>query len=243
MHRFFVMPEDFGEGTATIRGEDAAHIRRVLRMEKGERIILCDGRGTDYDAVLEAVGETALAKLEEGRPNAAEPPVNVTLFQGLAKGERMDYVVQKAVEYGVHTIVPVEMKRSVARLKEKDKKVQRWQRIAFEAAKQCGRGRVPEVREGVTLKEALPVMAELDLVVVAYENEKKTSLKEVLRRYSRAVNIGLVVGPEGGLDDAEIKALLAMGFPAASLGPRIFRTESAGPAALAMILYEREMRP
>ncbi|MBC8530907.1 16S rRNA (uracil(1498)-N(3))-methyltransferase [Gehongia tenuis] len=243
MHRFFVMPEDFGEGTATIRGEDAVHIRRVLRMEKGERIIVCDGRGTDYDAVLEAVGETALAKLEKGRPNAAEPPVNVTLFQGLAKGERMDYVVQKAVEYGVHTIVPVEMKRSVARLKEKDRKVQRWQRIAFEAAKQCGRGRVPEVQEGVALKEALPAMAELDLVVAAYENEKRTSLKAVLRGHPQAVNIGLVVGPEGGLDEAEIKDLLAMGFAAASLGPRIFRTESAGPAALAMILYEREMRP
>ena len=235
MNRFFVKPDDMTEDSAAIIGEDVKHISKVLRMQSGDRVMLSDGCGYEYLAEIETISrERVELKLLDKKPCPAEPKQRITLYQGIPKAGKMELIIQKCVELGINGIIPVAAERSVVRVKpgEYRAKQTRYQRVACEAAKQSGRGIIP------TFKTA--DMSAYDLILVAYEDERQTSLKEVLRANMKAENIAVIIGPEGGLEIGEVESLINKGGKAVSLGRRILRTETAGMATVAMILYELE---
>jgi len=236
MHRFFA--ERTGTDEARLTEEESRHALKVLRLRSGDpvELILPDGL---YEGALTQQGDRAGARVLRALPSP-EAVTRVTLFQGLPKGDKMDLVVQKGTEAGVAAFTAVEMSRSVARLSggDRDKKAARWQRIAMEAAKQCGRSAVPPVTI-IGFKDLKSALSACGLVLVPWEEERAVTLREALRARPDARDIGLVIGPEGGIDPAEIDSLKALGAVPVTLGRRIFRTETAGLAAAIMTLYER----
>ena len=238
MRRFFC--ESITTETATITGDDAHHISRVLRMKAGDALSLCDGAGNEYDAVITSVSpEAVVCALGERHASEAESPVRVTLFQCLPKTGKMELIVQKCTELGVFAVVPVVSARCVVvPNKDYDKKRERYNRVALEAAKQSRRGMIPSVLPLTELKK-IDVKA-FDLFLVAYEDENTVSLKQALRAAKSPQSIALLIGPEGGLEEAEVAQLVKAGAKSVSLGPRILRTETAGMAMLAQTLYEVE---
>lgn len=241
MNRFFVEPRQVWNGQARIVGEDVKHIAQVLRLGPGDTVILCDGAGTDYTArIVAASKEEVRLSLVESAPVRTEPQHKVTLYQGLPKAGKLEVIVQKCVELGLFSLTPIQAQRSVVKVSPQafEKKRLRYQRVAYEAAKQARRGIIPQVAPLQTFAQT--DMARHDLVLVADEEEREASLKDILRAHATARDIALVIGPEGGLERSEVAALRAKGGLCLSLGPRILRTETAGMAALAMILYEME---
>lgn len=238
MHRFFT--NDIAGDTARISGDDLHHLRSVLRLRAGDAVSVCDGSGTDYDGLLQSVSEAeAVAALSSPRPSPSEPPVCVTLFQGLPKAGKMETIVQKCVELGIRSIVPTRTARCVAvPARDFEKKRVRYQRVANEAAKQSRRGVLPTV-ENVAALETLDLSG-FDTVLFAYENEWERTLKSALRERNPGGNIAFIIGPEGGFAPEEAELLKARGAISVSLGRRILRTETAGPALLACLLYEVE---
>lgn len=244
MSRFFVEPDQIShDGFITITGSDVKHMREVLRMARGDTFIACDSTGTEYNCELEAfLDGNAIGHVLAQRAGDTEPLVPVTLLQGIPKGDKMELIIQKNIELGVNTIVPIMMERSVVRFKddkEKEKKAERWNRIAMEAAKQCGRLKVPQVLRPMTLREALLRLEPGGLRLVPYENEQELRLKAVLRS-SGLSSVSFLIGPEGGIAEAELSALKTAGFVSVSLGKRILRTETAGFAVMSAIRYELE---
>lgn len=244
MSRFFVEPDQIShDGFITITGSDVKHMREVLRMARGDTFIACDSTGTEYNCELEAfLDGNAIGHVLAQRTGDTEPLVPVTLLQGIPKGDKMELIIQKNIELGVNTIVPIMMERSVVRFKddkEKEKKAERWNRIAMEAAKQCGRLKVPQVLRPMTLREALLRLEPGGLRLVPYENEQELRLKAVLRS-SGLSSVSFLIGPEGGIAEAELSALKTAGFVSVSLGKRILRTETAGFAVMSAIRYELE---
>lgn len=237
MHRFFVSPDNINNNSVTISGEDVAHLSKVLRLREGENIIVCDSAGTDYECRIESISKTeAVASVISSTPNIAEPPINITIYQGLPKSDKMDYIVQKCVELGVNKIVPVITKRAVAIPRDGDKKILRWQRIANEAAKQCGRGVLPQIGEIAEFKTILKNVAlEDNLNIIPYENEKSFKLKNALKPVK---NINIFIGPEGGFDPEEIELAMTSGIQPVTLGPRILRTETAPIAVVSAVMYD-----
>ena len=230
--RFFVSPDAVSGGSAVVTGEDHLHLSRVLRAKKGDRFTLCDGCGHDYAAVVDEVAKDCTRfSLADAEPSAGEPSHGITLYQCLCKGDRMDWLVQKAVETGAVRIVPVISERCVAREAD-DKKLRRLQRIAMEAAKQCGRGIIPEVCPAVRLS-ALPRHQKL---LFAWEEDRMAPLSAALDKDD--TDIALLIGPEGGLSEAEAETLRSMGGRSFGLGKRILRAETAGPVSIALILHE-----
>jgi len=241
MNRFFVKKDDIADNSAIITGEDVKHISKVLRMAPGDKVMLCDGEGYQYLAEIADISkEQVNLRILSAERCAAEPTHRITLYQGLPKGDKMELIVQKCVELGITEIVPVAAERSIVKIKpgEFGGKRTRYQRVAYEAAKQCGRGIIPAIAEVTTFKSA--DMTRHDLIIIAYEDEKGTTLKSLLKANLKAKDIAIVIGPEGGLERAEVDVLTQKGGTAVTLGPRILRTETAGMAALAMILYEIE---
>ena len=238
MRRFFC--ENITQGTATITGDDAHHISRVLRMKAGDALSLCDGAGNEYDAVITAISQDAVScTVGERHASEAESPVRVTLFQCLPKTGKMELIVQKCTELGVYSVVPVFSARCVVvPNKDYDKKRERYNRVALEAAKQSRRGMIPAVLPLIELKK-IDVKA-FDLFLVAYEDENTVSLKQALRAAKSPQSIALLIGPEGGLEEGEVAQLVKAGAKSVSLGKRILRTETAGMAMLAQTLYEVE---
>ncbi len=233
MPRFFL---DFAGGeTAVITGADAAHIAKSLRMQPGEALTLCDGHGTDYACVIQEIGaDTVTLEVKGASPTLTEPSLAVTLYQGLPKGDKMEWIIQKAVELGVTAIVPMTTRRCVARLDDKaEKKRARWQRIADEAAGQCGRGILPAVEPPVGFAQAIERLRwEGEAAIVFYEGGGRP-LRELISPGLRRLSI--LIGPEGGFDPEEIAAVREAGGETATLGPRILRCETAPLAALAAI--------
>ncbi len=238
MRRFFC--DNITGTTATITGDDAHHITRVLRMKAGDALSLCDGAGYEYDAVISSVASDAvICQLGEQRKSGVESPIQVTLFQCLPKTGKMETIVQKCTELGVFSVVPVVSARCVVvPNKDFEKKRERYNRVALEAAKQSRRGMVPEVKPLVELKKIDPHA--FDLFLVAYEDENARSLKQALRAAGEIKTIALLIGPEGGLEESEVERLAAAGAVSVSLGKHILRTETAGMAMLAQTLYEVE---
>lgn len=241
MPKFFIKKEDINNQTVIVTGQDATHIAKVLRHTVGDTLTLCDGEGTDFCAsITECTKDSVTFNITETLPCTAEPEVMVTLFQGLPKQGKMDYIIEKCTELGITRIVPVAMKRSVAKIEDKKsetKKLDRWRKIAQESVKQCGRGRIPEVTEVMTVDEAIRFSEQLDLTLAAYENEQIVSIKSVLEKHTPK-SIGIFIGPEGGLDDKEIDNFKSNNIPSVTLGKRILRTETAGHTVLSAIMYE-----
>lgn len=233
MPRFFI--DGAADGRAYIAGADALHIAKALRMRPGEALTLCDGKGTDFEGVLETVTDRQVTvRITASRPSQAEPTLAVTLYQGLPKGDKMDWIVQKAVELGVTAVVPVATRRSVARLEGKaDKKQERWQRIAAEAAGQCGRGMLPSVERPLSWSQALSCLSG-EPALVFYEGGGRP-LRELVTPSTRRLSV--FVGPEGGFDPEEIDAIRRQGGGVATLGPRILRYETAPLAALTLLMH------
>ena len=238
MRRFF--SDDIAGQTATISGDDAHHINRVLRMKAGDALSLCDGAGHEFDAVITTISQDAVVcALGERRESAAESPVHVTLFQCLPKTGKMELIVQKCTELGVFAVVPVVSSRCVVvPNKDFEKKRERYNRVALEAAKQSRRAMVPDVAPLMEIKRIDP--AAYDLFLVAYEDESAHTLKQALRKATAPGSIALLIGPEGGLEESEVARLTGAGAVSVSLGKRILRTETAGMAMLAQTLYEVE---
>jgi RNA methyltransferase, RsmE family len=249
MHRFFVESGQISDQQMLISGEDFRHITKVLRLGKGDLIEVCDGRGTDYLVALESPASQSISgSIRETYPSQGETAdLQVTLFQGLPKGTKMEVIIQKSVELGVHEIVPFSSVRAVAQIKDKkDKKIERWQRIAYEAAKQSKRGIVPMVKAPQTVKEILAHASDYDLLLLAYEDESRQTLKEVLTQFegknvtASPLQIGVIIGPEGGFDRLEVNQCGAAGAASVSLGKRILRTETAGMVVLSQLNFWQE---
>ncbi len=240
MPKFFIEKEKIISGEIVISGGDATHIAKVLRMEPGESLTLCDGEGTDFDAeIISATKEEVSLKILSERPCSAEPGLKVTLFQGLPKQGKMDYIIEKCTELGIHEIVPVACIRSVVNVKEdkQDKKLARWRKIAAESVKQCKRGAIPNITEVMTVKEAILYAKSLSLTVACYENEEQFSLKEAFSG-EKPDSIGIFIGPEGGFDEKEVELFLQENIKTVTLGSRILRTETAGHTVLSCAMYE-----
>ncbi len=232
--RFFC--DNVCEDGAAIMGEDVKHITSVLRMRHGDIAVICDGRGNDYLCELNiADGVVAGFRTLEKSPNLAEPSIKVRLFQAMPKGDKMDFIVQKAVECGVSEIVPIFTKRCVSRPDEKSlaKKLPRWQKIAYEAAKQCGRGIIPTVGEAVNFSELKRLTSAESTRILFYECAE-TPLKDAVREFKK--NVDIVIGSEGGFEVSEAEALQKLGFACVSLGKRILRCETAPIAALSVLM-------
>ncbi len=237
MANFYISKSMINENKAIITGDEAKHISRVLRMKKGDEVTLCDGEGNFYDAVLTDFNEKEVtADILSQRVAETEAKVKITLYQGVPKNPKLETIVQKAVEIGVVKIVPVTTKRAVAKLDKKEK-IDRLQKIALEAAKQSKRGIVPTVCPCMSFKDAVNEAKQAELAIIPYEEERENSLKEVLTG-KKAQTVSIMIGPEGGFDTEEIELALANGITPVTLGKRILRTETAGLAVSATVLYE-----
>ncbi|SHJ75426.1 16S rRNA (uracil(1498)-N(3))-methyltransferase [Tepidibacter formicigenes] len=241
MDRFFVDSKniDLDKGQCFIEGEDVKHISRVLRCNIGDKLEICDGNNNEYICEISNITKKQVffniaQKININR----ESNIKVKIYQGLPKGQKMDLILQKSTEVGVSEIIPVITKRSVAKIDgKKDKKIERWERIIYEAAKQSKRGIIPKVKGPLTFEEALLDMKNNDLNLVPYEKEDSKSIKNVLKGVN-INSIGIFIGPEGGFEEEEIHELKNIGGISVSLGPRILRTETASIVVSSIVLYE-----
>ena len=235
MNRFFV--DNIGPDTAVIEGEDLKHLASVLRLKKGDHVMLSDGKGSECEGEIERIEiGKALVKTGPWRPCVSEPHHKLTLFQCLPKTGKMETIIQKCTELGVNALVPTLSARCVVQPgRDFDKKLQRYRKVAREAAMQSHRGLIPEVLPLVELKKA--DLSIFDTVYVAYEGEKERTLMAVMAD-KPGRRIALFIGPEGGFEADEVAYLVDKGARAVSLGPRILRTETAGMAMCAEILFE-----
>lgn len=243
MHQFFVESHQVGEEYITIAGEDARHIGQVLRMKAGEQLRVSDRQGRDFFCQVEQVErQQVTVRILYQDHERRELPVKISLFQGLPKGDKMDLVIQKAVELGVYEIIPVAMRNCVVKLDEKKAaaKGKRWNGIAESAAKQCRRSIVPAVRRVMDFSEAFSYASTMDVRLVPYENERGMErTRQVIGSLKREGTLAVFIGPEGGFDKKEIEAI-QQDVELLSLGNRILRTETAGMAVLSMLLYQLE---
>ncbi len=242
MFQFFVEPGQITAQEAEITGGDVNHIRNVLRMKAGEQVRISDQQGQDFLCRIEKLEESRILLRIQEKCQGTEPPIKITLFQGLPKGDKMELVVQKGVELGVSEIVPVAMQNCVVKLNQKraEHKRARWQAIAESAAKQSKRSLVPVVRPVCTFSEAAAYARELDVRLLPYEQERGMAhTREVLQKVKKGDSVGIFIGPEGGFSAGEVESIRHE-MEIISLGNRILRTETAGLAALAMLLYEVE---
>lgn len=244
MYQFFVSPENIQGKRVVISGKDVNHIKNVLRMKPGEEINVSNGEdGREYRCMIEELGEEVICKLLFIKEDAVELPSKIYLFQGLPKSDKMELVIQKAVELGVYEVIPVSMKRSIVKLDDKkaQSRVARWQEISKAAAKQSKRAIVPNIHEIVNFREALAYAQDLDVKLIPYEMaEGMTHTRELIGSINPGQSVGFIIGPEGGIDDEEINAATALGFEPITLGRRILRTETAGLTVLSILMYNLE---
>jgi len=235
MRRFFCSDLSATGDVCALSGQEAHHISNVLRMKGGDRVILLNGDGCEYEATLLALGDTVRARIISKKPSQSEPKCKITLYQGLAKGDKMEDLFTRCVEAGVSAFVPVQCVRSVVRWDKKDaqKKTERLEKHVLSACKQCGRAYIPQVGDCLTTAEA--ACNPHGLKLVAYEDESACSLSSAVLG-SDAEDIAIFIGPEGGIDPKEIDKLKQNGWQTVSLGKRILRTENAGFAAAVLTL-------
>ncbi|WP_270646413.1 16S rRNA (uracil(1498)-N(3))-methyltransferase [Paeniclostridium hominis] len=242
MDRFFVEKKNVNleNNTCIIEGEDVKHISKVLRCRVGEELEICDNDNNEYICEITNIDKSQvnlniLKRVDIKR----ESDLKIKVYQGLPKGPKMEMILQKLTEVGVDEIILVQTKRTVVKVddKKEDKKIERWERIIYEAAKQSKRGKIPKLRGVLSFKETLADMKENDFNIAPYENEKTKTIKQAIKGKD-INNIGIFVGPEGGFEDTEINAIEEIGGQSVSLGPRILRTETASLVASSIVLYE-----
>lgn len=248
MQKFFVETNQIKQSNIEILGEDVNHIANVLRLQKEDEIIICNkDENISYQTKITRIEKEKITcqiiqKIEE----TTESNIHVTIFQGLPKADKMEYIIQKSTELGVRRIVPVAMTRSIVKISGKDekKKIERWNKIAEVAAKQSKRDIIPEVSNIQNICQITDEINKFDLFLIAYENEKETTLKSVLetmKNKEEIIRIGIVIGPEGGIEGKEVKTLQEKGAKVITLGNRILRTETASLCILSNIMYELEI--
>lgn len=253
MPKFFVKKEQIQNNEIIIQGQDVNHIKKVLRAKIGDELQICNSQnGENFLCNIEKINnEDILCIIKHKIEEKVESNVEVTIFQGLPKADKMEYIIQKSVELGVYDITPVKMKRCVVKLddKDKNKKVQRWQKISEVAAKQCGRDLIPTIKDIINIKKLCNLIGNYDIVLVAYENERENTLREqleiikgkiCLNKNDRKFKIGVIIGPEGGLEEDDVKSLKENGAEIITLGKRILRTETVALNILSIIMYELE---
>ena len=244
MHNFFVDEKNRQGDFYYITDTDFNHIKNVLRMKIGDEFLVSVNGKSDLCVLEELTGDSAVAKIQEENYQDTSLPIKLYLFQGLPKADKMELVIQKAVELGVEGVIPVEMNRCVVKIEEKKKKSKqaRWQAIAESAAKQSKRSIIPEIQDIVSYKNALKMAEELDTVLVPYENKDgMKATKDALSQIKSGMSVGIFIGPEGGFDEKEIETAVEMGGKTISLGKRILRTETAAITAVSMCMLYAEM--
>lgn len=245
MYRFYVSADQLAEKEVIISGGDVNHIKNVLRLEVGDWIVACDGNGTDYVSRIQSIcSDEVVASIEKVQPTGTELPVRITLFQGMPKKDKLELIIQKAVELGACEIVPVMTKRTVVKLSEEkkiNKRLERWQSIAYAAAKQCDRGIIPTVHKPVSYEEALAMADQLDYNVIPYELQ--TGMEEARKIVDQACkqrSLGIFIGPEGGFEPEEVERAMTRNIHPMTLGKRILRTETAGMALLSILMFQMQ---
>ncbi len=244
MYNFFISGDRQQTDRYYIGGADYNHIKNVLRMKVGDTLLVSCGGVSDLCVIENFEGETAVVKVVEENYQNTNLSIDVILFQGLPKSDKMELIIQKTVELGVAKIIPVEMKRCVVKLDDKKKKSkqQRWQLIAESAAKQSKRNTIPEVGEVLSYKQAIEMAKCLDIMLVPYENEDGiASTVNALNNIKKGMSVGIFIGPEGGFEDIEIELAKSSGGQIISLGKRILRTETAAITSVAMCMLYSEM--
>ena len=248
MPKFFITNKNIKENEIEITGRDVNHIKNVLRKQIGETINICN-TDTLEDYLCEIINleeERILLNVVEKLESNSEPKTKISIFQGLPKADKMELIIQKSVELGVFDITPIEMKRCVVKLNEKDKikKTERWQKISETASKQCGRNIIPKINNIISIKNICQICSKYDIVIVAYEEEKENKLKQELQKLKNKqkenLKIAIVIGPEGGIDKTEIEILKDAGANIVTLGNRILRTETVAINMLSIMMYEFE---
>lgn len=245
MNRFFVDdPGAFSDRSVVITGEDVNHVKNVLRLKENDELIVSDGRGRDYHCRISGItNEEVVADICDICDNFSELSTEITLFQGFPKGDKMELIIQKTVELGVTRIVPVMTKRTVVKLDDKKakKKTERYNMIAESAAKQSGRGMVPEVTMPVSFAEAVSMAEKLDMNIIPYEEAEGVEYsRNIIKSIKGKKSLGIFIGPEGGFAREEVEKALDAGASAITLGHRILRTETAGMAVISIIMFELE---
>ena len=239
MPKFFINKNDISRGQIQLFGEDEKHIRTVLRAREGEELTLCDGEGMDYQCRIASLERGVLLDILSQEVCETEPKVKITLYQGLPKADKMELIIQKCVELGVDRIVAVSTERAIVKLDKKEaKKLERWQKIAEAAAKQSGRGKIPEIGQQVLkFKDAVAEAKALDGAIIPYEKEQERGIRQFVQGF-KGESIGVFIGPEGGFAEEEIALAQENGVTPITLGKRILRTETAGMTTTAILLYE-----
>ncbi len=246
MPKFFVKTSQIQGDKIKIENEDVNHIKNVLRAKTGDTIDVCDRETSkNYHCKIEQIDEKHIdCYILEEKVSNVESQVQISIFQGLPKADKMEWVIQKSVELGVYDLIPLEMKRCVVKLQEKDKtkKIQRWQKIAEGAAKQSGRDRIPVIQPVTNIKALCEQIKEYDRVFVAYEKETVHTLKQELKTIKQVkhkpIKLAIVIGPEGGIEEEEIEKLKENHAQIITLGNRILRTETVALHMLSIIMYE-----
>lgn len=240
MYKFFVEDYQVKGNKVNIIEEDKKHIANVLRMKIKEKILVTNKTTLEtYECEIKNIDKekvecNILKKIELD----VEPKVKVDIYQGLPKSDKLEYIIQKSVELGVNRIIPVNMEYCISKIKDEEKKNERWMKISEAAAKQSKRNIIPKVEKSVDMNYVYEQIKNYDLVLVLYENEEKTTIKEVLQRENNINNIAVIIGPEGGISKKEIEKLEENGAKIVTLGKRILRTETAPVTVLSIIMYE-----
>lgn len=237
MHRFYV-EDRVGSGIkADIKGDEARHIRNVLRLKIGDNVVLFDGSGQEFKCRVEAFGKDSVSlEIIEAREGDTESPIEIVLGQGVPKSDKMDLIIQKSTELGVSRIVPIFTERVISRTFNSGK-LERWRRIAIEACKQSGRVRLPVVSEPVSIEEFVADTDKSSLKLIPWEAEEGTSLRDALPSHLKDGKVSFIVGPEGGLSQAEVDLTKAGGYIPVSLGKRILRTETVSLSIISIIQF------
>ena len=245
MSRFFVEPTDvYDKEIIVSQKSDVKHIKKVLRMKVGDSVEISDGQVWEYEGeILVIDDDQVVVKIMDKQKFAREPEIDITLFQGVPKSGKMELIIQKNVELGVKKFVPTFMDRTVVSGIDKyKKKIERYNTIAMEAAKQCRRGIIPVVTDPVKFNSVLEELSEFDIVLFPYENENNFTIKDYLSNLKdKPKKIAIIVGPEGGFSDNEVNSLKEKNIYSVTLGNTILRTETAGMAAVAMTMYQLEL--
>ena len=245
MYHFFVEPSQIQGTRVVITGNDVNHIKNVLRMQPGEEIAVSNGEdGKEYRlGIEELTEEEIICKLRFIKEDGVELPSKIYLFQGLPKADKMELIVQKAVELGIYEIIPVATKRAIVKLDEKKAKtkIARWQTISESAAKQSKRSIIPKIRSVMSFKEAIAYASRMNVKVIPYElAEGMEKTREIIEHLKPGEEIAIFIGPEGGFEESEIQAAMEQGVLPITLGKRILRTETAGFTILSWIMYQLE---
>lgn len=244
MQHFFVTPSQVQDRYIVVEGQDVNHMKNVLRMKTGEKLTVSDGNNRKYMCAVERYEDGhAFVKIIEEEQTDTELSSRICLFQGLPKQDKMEFIIQKAVELGVSEVIPVVTRRSVVKFDEKKaaKKTERWQSIAKSASKQAGRGYIPTVAPVMSYKEGLERAAGLDVVLIPYElAEGMQETKKIIASIEPGQSVGIFIGPEGGFEREEVEAAIETGARAVTLGRRILRTETAGLTTLSVLMFHLE---